>query len=85
MTNMRIPFVNLGKQFVNLETELMKAFVDIGRSGQYILGDRLESFEQKMATFCEVDHAIGVANGSDALFLVLKHLGLDLEMRGLNG
>jgi dTDP-4-amino-4,6-dideoxygalactose transaminase len=73
---MNIPFVNLGKQFANLETELTQAFVDIGRSGQYIMGDRLESFERKMATFCEVDHAIGVANGSDALFLVLKALGV---------
>jgi dTDP-4-amino-4,6-dideoxygalactose transaminase len=76
MTNMSIPFVNLGKQFANLEIELTQAFVEVGRSGQYIMGDRLESFERKMATFCEVDHAIGVANGSDAMFLVLKALGI---------
>jgi dTDP-4-amino-4,6-dideoxygalactose transaminase len=76
MADMRVPFVNLGLQFTNLESELTKAFVDIGRSGQYILGDRLESFENKAAEFCEVRHAIGVANGSDALFLVLKALGI---------
>jgi len=76
MADMSIPFVNPSKQFAALEIELMQAFVDIGRSGQYIMGDRLESFERKMATFCEVDHALGVANGSDALFLVLKALGI---------
>ena len=76
MADMRVPFVNLGLQFANLESELTKAFVDIGRSGQYILGDRLESFENKAAEFCEARHAIGVANGSDALFLVLKALGI---------
>jgi len=76
MADISIPFVNLGKQFANLESELMQAFVEIGRSGQYIMGDKLESFERKVATYCEVDHAIGVANGSDALFLVLKALGI---------
>jgi dTDP-4-amino-4,6-dideoxygalactose transaminase len=76
MADMSIPFVNLGKQFANLESELTQAFVEIGRSGQYIMGDKLESFERKVATFCEVDHAIGVANGSDAMFLVLKALGI---------
>ena len=78
MAEMKVPFVNLGLQFVNLELDLTDAFLSIGRSGQYILGDRLMSFEKKAAEFCEASHAIGVANGSDALFLVLKALGIGL-------
>ena len=78
MAEMKVPFVNLGLQFVNLEPDLTDAFLSIGRSGQYILGDRLMSFEKKAAEFCEASYAIGVANGSDALFLVLKALGIGL-------
>lgn len=76
MADMHIPFVNLGRQFLGLEDQLTKTFVDVGRSGQYIMGERLESFEKKAADFCEVAHAIGVADGSAALFLVLKALGI---------
>lgn len=76
MTDMVIPFVNLAGQFLNLEEELTKAFLDIGRSGVYIMGDRLESFECKAAQYCGVKHAIGVGHGSDALFLILKALDI---------
>jgi len=74
MTNMDIPFVDLAGQFRNLEGELTKAFIDVGRSGFYIMGERLESFERKAAVYCDVMHAIGVGHGSDALFLILKAL-----------
>ena len=76
MTKMTIPFVDLAGQFRNLEGELTKAFLDIGRSGVYIMGDRLESFETKAAEYCGVKHAIGVGHGSDALFLILKALDI---------
>jgi len=71
-----VPFVDLARQFRSIESELAQAFLDVGRSGSYIMGDRLESFERKAADFLEVSHAIGVANGSDALFLILKALGI---------
>ncbi|MEZ7864734.1 MAG: DegT/DnrJ/EryC1/StrS family aminotransferase [Rhodospirillales bacterium] len=76
MTKMTIPFVDLAGQFRNLEGELTKAFIDIGRSGVYIMGERLESFEIKAAKYCGVKHAIGVGHGSDAIFLILKALDI---------
>jgi dTDP-4-amino-4,6-dideoxygalactose transaminase len=76
MPKMTIPFVDMASQFRNLESELTKAFIDIGRGGVYIMGDRLESFEAKAAKFCDVNHAIGVGHGSDALFLILKALDI---------
>ena len=76
MAKNTIPFVNLAGQFRNLEGELTQAFIDTGRSGIYIMGDRLESFEDKAAKYCGVDHAIGVGHGSDALFLILKALDI---------
>lgn len=71
-----IPFVDLARQFRSIEPELAKAFLDVGRSGGYIMGERLASFERKVAQFLGVRHAIGVADGSDALFLVLKAWGI---------
>lgn len=74
---MKIPFVDLSRQFRDLQKELTEEFVDVGNSGIYILGHKLESFESSMAEFCEVKHAIGVSDGSNALFLILKALGIE--------
>ena len=76
MAEMQIPFVDLARQFRSIEPELTKVFLDVGRSGGYIMGERLESFERKVEAFCGVSHALGVADGSDALFLILKALGI---------
>lgn len=71
-----VPFVDLARQFRALESDLTDAFREVGRSGIYILGDRLASFERAAAAFCGVRHAVGVADGSSALFLILKALGI---------
>lgn len=76
MLKRNIPFVNLAKQFVGLEDELTQTFLEVGRSGVYIMGEKLEEFESAAAKFCETPFAIGVADGSDALFLVLKAMGV---------
>ena len=72
----KIPFVNLSLQFKNLENELNQVFLEVGRSGNYILGDSVNQFEKKIAEYCNVKHTISVANGSDALFLCLKAYGI---------
>ena len=71
-----IPFVDLARQFRGIESDLNRAFLDVGRSGNYIMSEPLESFERKAAEFLEVSHVVGVADGSDALFLILKALGI---------
>ena len=68
---MEVPFVDLARQFSNLKPQLIDIFSKIGESGNYILGDRLESFEKKISKYCDVSNAVGVANGSEALFLAL--------------
>ena len=73
---MQIPFVNLAKQFSSIENELVQNFIDIGRSGGYIMGEVLETFEKNAATYLEVKHVLGVADGSDALFLIMHALGI---------
>ena len=41
-------------------------------SGQFILGQEVEAFEQEFATYCQTKHCVGVANGLDALQLILR-------------
>jgi dTDP-4-amino-4,6-dideoxygalactose transaminase len=73
---MDVPFVGLQRQFHALHDELAAAFERVGSSGMYIMGEELERFEAQAAAYCGTRHALGVANGSDALFLVLKALGV---------
>ena len=73
---MNIPFVSIGKQFEPLKEEFIQVFKEIGASGQYIMGEALEDFENEIANYCETKYALGLANGSDALFLALKAMDI---------
>jgi dTDP-4-amino-4,6-dideoxygalactose transaminase len=54
----------------------LQAFERVVRSGWYILGKEVEAFEQQWATVCGVAHAVGVANGMDALEIGLRVLDI---------
>ncbi len=73
---MKVPFVSIDRQYSSLRSEFKEAFDEIGSSGQYIMGEVLENFEKDIASYCDTDFAIGLANGSDALFLALKALDI---------
>lgn len=73
---MRVPFVNLGAQFDSLEAKLTTTFQRVCRSGQFIMGEEVERFEEGLAKVCDAKHVIAVANGTDALILALKALGI---------
>jgi dTDP-4-amino-4,6-dideoxygalactose transaminase len=73
---MNIPFVDLGAQYKIVREEFLNKLDEIGISGQYILGIECEEFEKELAEFCQCKYVISVANGSDALFLILKALGI---------
>ena len=53
-----------------------KSINDVLESGWFILGKNVEFFEKEFASFCNVKHGIGVASGTDALFLSLTALGI---------
>lgn len=76
MTVIRVPFVDLPRQYLSLREQLIEAMDRVCRSGAYVLGDDVRRFEEQIAAFCGTRHALGVANGSDALMLVLKALGV---------
>jgi dTDP-3-amino-3,4,6-trideoxy-alpha-D-glucose transaminase len=55
---------------------LTEAIDRVARSGRYILGPEVEAFEAEFAAYLGVEHCIGVANGTDALTIVLRALGV---------
>ena len=67
-----IKFLDLKKINAQYEQELKEAAARVIGSGWYLIGKELESFEKKYASFCQVNHCLGVANGLDALRLIFK-------------
>jgi dTDP-4-amino-4,6-dideoxygalactose transaminase len=68
--------LDLRKQYTNIRVEINRAIQKVLESQTFILGPTVEGFERKMAGLLGVDHAIGVASGTDALLLSLMALGV---------
>jgi len=71
-----IPLVDVRAQFAPLRARLLEAFAEVVDSGRYILGPNVAAFEREAAEFLGTGDAIGVANGTDAISLVLEALGI---------
>lgn len=71
-----IPLNSLLRHVEPLQEELAAVSDRVIRSGYYVLGPHLEAFEAQFARYCGVDHCIGVANGTDALELSLRAVGV---------
>lgn len=67
-----IKFLDLQKINAQYAAELKQAAAEVIYSGWYLLGERVKQFESNLANYIGVKHAIGVANGLDALRLILK-------------
>jgi dTDP-4-amino-4,6-dideoxygalactose transaminase len=77
--NILIPFLPLKEINKSYEPELSQQIIRIVESGWYLLGDENAKFEQEFSLFCGTKHCVGVANGLDALILILrayKELGI---------
>ncbi len=73
---MNIPFVDLKIQYAGIKTEIDAAIAEVISKTAFIGGAHLKSFEEAFANFCGAKHCVGVGNGTDALFIALKALGL---------
>ncbi|MDP5133598.1 MAG: DegT/DnrJ/EryC1/StrS family aminotransferase [Paraglaciecola sp.] len=67
-----IPFLDLKKINAQYRADLINAAICVIDSGWYIQGAELKAFEDEFANYCGTKHCIGVANGLDALILVLR-------------
>jgi dTDP-4-amino-4,6-dideoxygalactose transaminase len=68
----RVPFLDLKDVYSEIKDELDEAYARVMSSGWYILGAEVEAFENEFAEYCRSKHCIGVANGMDALHLILR-------------
>jgi len=73
---MQVPYLDLGLHHRAIKEELLESVSGILDSGQFILGDALSQFENSFARLCGTKYALGVANGTDALFLSMIALGI---------
>jgi len=72
----QVPYLNLGLQHKNIKGEILRSIETILDSGQFILGEETQKFEARFAALAGTSYALGVANGTDALFLSLLALNI---------
>jgi dTDP-4-amino-4,6-dideoxygalactose transaminase len=71
-----VPLVDVRAQFAALRGEIMDRLAEVVDSGTFILGPNVKAFEEEAGAYLGVPHAVGVANGTDALVLVLDAMGI---------
>ena len=70
----KIPLVDLQTQSQAIKQEVLDRIGEVIDSAGYILGQQVTDFEEEFARYCGTDHAVGLANGTDALHLALRAL-----------
>ena len=75
-TKLSVPFYGHVRQYHNIKHEIDANIHEVLESGQYVMGPMLKRFEQELAAFHGTKYAIGVGNGTDALWLTFKALGV---------
>jgi dTDP-4-amino-4,6-dideoxygalactose transaminase len=73
---MNIPFVDLKTQYEKIRSDIDTAISDVISKTAFIGGSYVKTFESAFANFCKTKYCVGVGNGTDALFIALKTLGI---------
>lgn len=73
---MKVPFVDLHAQYLTIKPEIDAAVQDIIAQSAYIRGPQVDTFEQAWAKTMGVKHCVSCANGTDALYIAMRALGL---------
>lgn len=73
---MSIPFVDLQRQYQEIKGEIDAAIAAVIEKSSFIGGPYVKAFEESFARFCATKHCVGVGNGTDALYIALKALGV---------
>lgn len=71
-----VKYVNIPAQYSLLREEILQKLDAAMQAGDFILGSELKQFERDFAKYCDSKHSLGVANGTDALILTIKALGI---------
>ena len=73
---MNIQLVDLQAQYATIKNEIDAVVSDVISKTAFIGGAHVQNFEKDFAAFCGVKHCVGVGNGTDAIFIALKTLGI---------
>ena len=73
---MQVPLLDLKAQYATIKDEIKAAIDEVLESQYFILGPKVQKFEEEIADYCNVQHAVGVASGSDALLLALMAIDI---------
>jgi len=73
---MKVEFYGHVRQYHNIKSEIDANIHEVLESGQYVMGPMLKRFEGELAAYCGTKYAVGVANGTDALWLTFLALGI---------
>lgn len=73
---MKVPFIDLDKQYSNIKSEVLGSIKKVLESQKYIQGDFVRSFEDKFCTLSGYNYGIGCSNGTSALTVALRTLGV---------
>ncbi|HLC18322.1 MAG TPA: DegT/DnrJ/EryC1/StrS family aminotransferase [Thermodesulfobacteriota bacterium] len=73
---MRIPLLDLSRQYREIKKEVLREVQNVCDSQHYILGKNVSALEEEMAAYCGTRYAVGVASGSDAILLSLMAVGI---------
>lgn len=73
---MQIPFLDLQAQLKPIKKDVLSAIDSVISSGQFVMGEQVRLFEEEIASYLGIKHAISCASGSDALLLSLMAIGV---------
>lgn len=73
---MPVPFLDLQAQYRSIEAEIQTAIGGVLSKSAYVLGPAVAEFETDFAAYCAAQHCIGVNNGTNALLLAIRALGI---------
>jgi len=74
--SMNVPLLDLKAQYDPIRKQVLAAVERVLDSHAFILGPAVKEFEDRIASYCGVEHAVGVSSGSDALLVSLMALGI---------
>jgi len=75
---MNVPFVDLKEQYLAIKDELEAQLPAVFEKGSFILGPQAKAFEEEFAKYCQCRYAVGVNSGTDALYMAVSALGIDV-------
>ncbi len=73
---MPVPLFDTRTPLLPLRDELLARIAEVVDDGRYVLGPNVEAFEREWAAYCGVSQAVGVANGTDAITIALRAMGV---------